>query len=390
MTSKRVYRRPSRRQRGLTLLELIVGVFIAIFLTAAAVAFAAHETRLMGISRDKLDVSQASRAAIDLLVSDLSMAGGGVGFDETGAFQGLNIGPFFVGSCGFNLTGSALTFAPGTPPPPGSHTPINLRTVGPQGTRPLQYSTRTIDILLRYADGAYATIANYGGAGGQFCMSPGTRYGPNELVLLRDETGTRFTGGQITTNNGVVPCIWGNCVNGCVDFTIAPGSILNSSVTSPGVNYVGGEIAGGYKEVVWFVASDGADGTLRRAVFDQPNPTCTARDNTLGGAVAENVETIQVQLYQFITNPALANPPQWVHMGQRGLSGRDRYRTRLDVEVVMRTRRTSDAPKMPIPYMLQANLCAPNTGACTQPQDFAERRAYRTSVEIRNAALFHQ
>ena len=80
-----------RTQRGLTLLELLVGVFIAIFLTAAAVAFAAHETRLMGVSQARLEASSAGRAALDLLADDLAMAGAGVGHFENGDFAGVDL-----------------------------------------------------------------------------------------------------------------------------------------------------------------------------------------------------------------------------------------------------------------------------------------------------------
>lgn len=383
-----MHRTPRRRRRGLTLLELVVGVFIAVFLTAAAVAFAAHETKLMGVSKDQLDLSQASRAAIDLLASDIAMAGGGVGFDEQNNFIGISLNRFNIGACAFNQWGGPFGYDPGTPLPAGCYTDINLRTVDQEGVRATAYTMPTQDLLLRFADGAYSTIADYSGSTGQYCAGPGIRFGPGELVLFRTESYDQFKAVQITP--GVSgPCSNGQCQNGCVNFSFTNANFLSSSAAAVNAIYTGGEIAGGLKTVAWFVASDGTDGTLRRAVFDQPTPTCAARGNTVGGAVASNVEATYFQIYSFIEDPAIVGPtPRWVNMGQQNMGGLNRFKTRVDVELVMRTRRTANRPKHPVRPMLRTGICAPNIAPCTVQQDYGEREIYRTSVEIKNAAYY--
>lgn len=391
---KSMHRTPRRARRGLTLLELVVGVFIAVFLTAAAVAFAAHETKLMGLSRDQLDMSQSSRAAIDLLASDLAMAGAGVGFDEANNFLGVDVGRFSVGSCNFNPSGGAPnTFNPSVPIPAGAFSNTNLTAIGENDLAGATYTMPTQDLRIRYADGSYATIANQAGTGGQFCTTPNTLFANNELVVLRTEAGDRFTTATIIPG-GPSACTWGQCAGGCVNFTYTPTLDLESAPGASSARFTGGEVAGGYKTIVWFVAADPADtagrinATLRRAVFDQTPVACVARDNTLGGAVAENVEALYVQIYAFVDDPAIAATPRWLNIGQEPLNGDTRFKTRADVELVMRTRRMQNRPTMPAVPMLRTGVCAPNTGVCNQPQDFGEREIFRTSVEIKNTGLF--
>src|SRR5574339_630921 len=100
-------RTPRHARRGLTLIELMIGVAIALFLTAAAVTFVRHETRLMGVSQDRIDMLQGGRAAIDLIGLDVQQAGQGIGYDEAGNFQGLLLGPFTAGSQNWNSVGAS-------------------------------------------------------------------------------------------------------------------------------------------------------------------------------------------------------------------------------------------------------------------------------------------
>src|SRR5436190_23826782 len=110
-----ILRRRSASERGVTLIELMVGVFIALFLTAAAVAFASHETKLLGYSNDQIDLEQSGRAAIDLLSQDIRMAGSGVGTTispgpTNGAYLGLQVGVFGMpGGLQFNDNGTNHT-----------------------------------------------------------------------------------------------------------------------------------------------------------------------------------------------------------------------------------------------------------------------------------------
>lgn len=380
-------RTPRRRQRGLTLLELVVGVFIAVFLTAAAVAFAAHETRLMGISRDRLDIAQASRASLDLLVSDLAMAGGGVGYFENGNFAGLDTGPFTIGGCNFNANGAANNFNPGSPPPAGAFTSIPLTAVGQQGTVGTAYNLPTVDIGIRMADGSYATIADYNAAGaGQYCFDANDRFNSGGLAVMRTGDFLAARTVRITTTNNPVGCSFHTCVNQCVSFVFNPVAAFQSSPGVGNITYLGGELQGGYKRVVWFVASDGNVGTLRRAVFDTFPEVCGTRDNNLGGAVADLVETMQVQVYQYVTDTAVfGGAPAWVNVGQVPIN--NRFRTRVDLELVMRTRAPLNNQRTPELLRLRANTCVPSVGACNALQDYGDRRVYRTSVEVKNASI---
>lgn len=377
-----------RSRRGLTLLELMVGVFIAIFLTAAAVAFAAHETRLMGISQSKLEVSFASRAAIDMLAADLAMAGAGVGHFESGNFAGIRMGPFSIAGCQFNGSGSPTVFNPGSPLPQGAYTTIALRTVGQGGSIGTSYTLPTVDIGIRYADGAYTTIAQYNSAGaGQICMGPGVRFQPNEMAVMRTGDGLAAHTVVVNSNNVAGPCTFGQCVGGCANFIFTPSTDFQTSANTGSLEYQGGELQGGYKEVVWFVVGNGTTGTLRRAIFDTTPPTCPGRTNALGGSVADNVETVQAQMYQYITDPVVfAGAPAWVNVGQTSLG--TRFRTRVDLEMVLRSTSSVDRLRPPTRLLLRTNTCVPNNAGCVAtPVDYGDREVFRTSVELKNAPL---
>ena len=381
-------RAPRRSRRGLTLIELVVGVFIAVFLTAAAVAFAAHETRLMGISQDKLDVSQASRASLELLAADLAMAGAGVGHFESGNFAGVQLGPFTVDACAFNASGSPLVFNPPSPPPQGAYTNVALRAAGPQGTFGAVYTSPTVDIGIRFADGAYATVAQYNSAGGgQFCAGPNIRFQPNEMAVLRTGDGLAAHTVVVNTPNVAGPCAFGQCVGGCANFVFNPTTDFQSSSNTLGLEYQGGELQGGYKQIVWFVVGNGTVGTLRRAVFDTSPPVCPGRSNAVGGTVADNVEALEAQMYQYVTDPAVfAGAPAWVNVGQAGVN--TRFRTRVDLEVVIRSSGSVDRMRPPVRLYLRTNTCVPSIAGCTtNPVDYGDREVFRTSVEIKNASL---
>ncbi len=390
---------PRRHQRGITLVELAIGVFISTFLTAAAVAFAAHETRLMGVSKDKLAVSQSSRTSLELLATDIAMAGGGIGFNAAGDFSGLDIGRFNVDACAFNATGAETGRNVTSPVPVGAHTVLNLRTVGPQGARPGAYQIQTMDLKVAYADGAYTTIAD-GPPGGslQYCRPQpgpgGNVFGINELAVMRRSDGVAAYTVNITATSPAGVCTLGNCLHGCDNFTVVTNPTYTSIASAPNLSYRTGQLSGGYKTVVWFLAQNpadfrcttgGCDATLRRHVIEAGTAACAARDNTLGGAVASNVETMLFQVYQYVDDLQVVAVPRWVNQGQGQLDRR--FRTRMDMEIVIRAANSSDPRKMPTQLKLQANACVPTNGPCNVLNDSAEREVFRTSVEIRNAGL---
>lgn len=398
MISMRHPLRSRRQQRGITLVELAIGVFIATFLTAAAVAFAAHETRLMGVSRDKLNVSQSSRTSLDLLATDLAMAGGGIGFDASGSFTGLDIGQFNIDACAFNATGAETPQDVVSPVPVGAHTVLNLRTVGPQGSRPATYQTQAMDLKVAYTDGAYVTIADHSPGAGQYCRpqpgAGGNIFAANELALMRRPDGVAAYTVNITATNPAGVCTLGQCLNGCDTFAVIPNAAYASDPTAANAFYRTGELRGGYKTVVWFLASNppdfrcttgGCDATLRRHVIDGNTPACAARNNTLGGAVASNVEAMRFQVYQYVDDLQVVAVPHWVNQGQGQLDRR--FRTRMDMEIVIRASNSSDPQKAPTQLKLQSNACLPSNAGCNALNDSADREVFRTSVEIRNASL---
>ncbi len=373
VSTPRAPRRTRAGQRGLTLIELSIGVFIGVFLTAAAVAFATHETRLMGVSQDQLDLSQSGRAALDLLARDLSSAGSGVGYVLNGAaagFAGLLQGPFEVDGVAFNTNGAV----------PNAGTALSLSGIGLDGREGSRISVSTVDLGILSAQGSYATIAAYDTAGsGQLCEGPAarrTQFRANELVVFRDSARMAARTARISTGDAVA-CTQDNCVFGCIPFTFvdAPDWFATDPEANQ-VNYLGGEISGGLAAAVWFIADEGGGrGTLRRAVFDANNG-CAARDVACGTMVADLAETLQAVAYTWNSVDG-----RWENSNQQPIRARDRIR--VDLELVVRGRGATGRPSEPVPLMLRPGVCVPDCGT----SDGAVRRVYRTSVELKNSGV---
>ena len=374
--------RSRTHQRGLTLIELMVGTAIALFLTAAAVAFVRHETRLMGVSMDKLNMSQTGRAAVTLLADDLRQAGAGVGYQNDGTFGGLLLGNFNAGGVAFNTNGGAAAAADTAGPqnyplPVGVGTDLSLQH-SPRGElRGPTYLFATRDVGIRYANGSVATIADWQSTGaGQLCDARGQDFQVGEVAMMWDET---FITGQSVTIGGLAggACSYTNCVDGCRTLTFAPDATYQTGAAA-NVSFLRGELHGRLRTAVWFVVSENNVGTLRRVEFDGTN-NCAARDNTCGGAVADFVETLQVQVWSWdnVTN-------EWLSAGQQAIQTRSRLR--VDIEAIIRSRApdTRQHPRQAL--RLRAGTCLPATGACNQLGDYYDRRAFRTSVELKNSA----
>lgn len=371
-------RHPSEGRAGFTLLELMIGVAIALFLTAAAVAFARHETRLMGVSNEQLDLEQSSRSAVDLLASDLRQAGVGIGYDATDTFRGLLLENFDAGGVTWNDGGARAQIQL------QKSDPVTGANLGPV------YNMTTEDIGIVLADGAFATIADYNIAGGgQFCRSPGVDFEPGEVVVFRSEEGLAARS-TVINPIGPQPCRFGTCIDGCVDFTwqLQPNPGFVTSPAAQGENYLGGEIHGGLKTLVWFVDStDPAApnrGQLRRTIFDgDPANDCLARDSNCGAVVAENVETLQVEPWTWDDSTGA-----WTRLtGAQRVQGRNRVR--VDLELVVRSRVAGVRKHEPVQLALAPGQCVPEPCTADRNQwDQLNRRVYRTSVEIKNSGRF--
>ena len=161
--------------------------------------------------------------------------------------------------------------------------------------------------------------------------------------------------------------------------------MARSSATS--ANYEAGYLARGFKMATWFVTNDGGEGRLRRATTNCP------RDNTCGDVVADNVEGLQMRIYQ----PPLSGATAWTDLTNTGARLTTSERLRVDLEIVMRSRaedrNQTHKPVLMALYASGGNLgyCIPGGAAAPGPTcvDFTpdkfRRLVMRASVDIRNA-----
>lgn len=398
-------------EAGFTLIELMVAVGIAIFLTMAAVAFARHETKLMGISTDRLEMQQSARAALDMLADDIGQAGAGVGYGNVSgnygaatdllpgkdSFAGLRIDNFCVesvdgagGRVCFNQDGTPIGY-PGAADASLAGTDLSLQTSdintgAPKILNP--YTLRTVDIGILSATGSYSTIADFSfGGTAQYCNDADISFRDGELALIRNDVGDAARA-ILVQGPSASPCTYGQCLGGCTTFTVGtPAAVFyQNDASAATANFVAGELHGGLHTTVWFVddsdpSYDTGIGVLRRAWFDDVRG-CTARDSTCGDEVMPYIDTLQATIWEWDQAGQT-----WVNSGQGMVRDRtgQRHRLRVDLELVVRARADSRTPRDTLQLRL-APLCVPNLGSCPGSKvDFTERQAYRTSIEVKNS-----
>lgn len=366
----------SRKNRGFTLIELIVGIFIGVTITTAALAFIRHETRLMGATSDRLQVVQSGRAVMDLITNDLRQAGLGMGTDPTGNFPGILVGNFTLNGIAFGDS-------------------MGLTLEESRVTGSVAYATTTMDLGIRKASGDQATIVDITGIGTdngqvQVCNSPGLEYRNDELVLFQDEYLQASLGVRLL--NPVGPTGDCPCLNPaglgqpCLRFVWERPSPMSadaetwaSDAGAPGTNFANGQVYGNYRTLVYFVdQSDSLAGrsALRRVDFSELPPGCSGRDDTCGALVARNVEGL---FYAVETlDPAVGT---WTPLPPATPIPPD-VLVRVDVELVLRNENRKDTPQPAVTPQLGGGVRFPPAG-----QDLVEREVYRTSVQIRNAGL---
>ncbi len=383
-------KRKAKFSRGLTLVELMIGVAIALFLTAAALTFVQHETRLMGVSQDRLGMIQGGRAALDLMADDIRSAGQGIGYDEAGNFGGLLLGQFSAGGQNWNPSGAPNPNPSASPPGLGAYRTISL--VNTAGGAPVgaAWNSQVVDIGVVYATGAYRSIADFQNTTLEFCARDDDNDGvgdvgfqDGEVAIMREAPGIAAETIVLSGLSGPAPCSKGSCIYDCISATwsLAPTQLFNSGPAAAGVTYFDGEVQGGARTVVWFNAADANGwGTLRRAEFRVPGDDCAAIDDTCGGAVAEGAESLQIQVWQWNTTP-----PQWVNVGQGPIDSPGRLR--VDVELVVRAEGTDTRAHQVETLRLRSGQCVPMP--CGPPVDYTERRTYRTSIEIKNSGYMN-
>lgn len=346
------------KTRGFTLIELLVGISIAVMVTAAAVAFASHETRLMGLSRERVDTAQKARGAMDLMVQDIARAGMGVRYDRTGFGAFPQTGAQSIVDANGRFRG-----------------PLNLTdgwavNVGADA--------RSSDVLaLVMADGSYATICGANGNTLSYCIpdAEGLFDVGEGIVLLSPNLS--LSAARTVRADGVGGVCVGNtlCDNatiGAVQIAGAPDYPSLEATAADLAEFVGGEIAGGLKTVVWAVDADGA---LRRAEITQDN-VGACPDASCGGTMISNVDFFAARVWRYENNG-------W----QPGLypaataSGRRPYR--VDVELVVNSGKDADRPTNPI--MVSGLAWDDPRIQIPAVRDELERFVFRTSVMVKNS-----
>lgn len=331
--------------RGFTLIELMVGVTIGLFIVAAGFTLISHQTRLLSFADQSIDIDESGRHAIALLAKDMAQSGSGAGYRSDGTFAGLFTNTFAVpGGAAFTSNGQAIVLSSGT--------------------------FTTDDIGMRLVAGNFVTIAAFAGNAGQICS--GSRIENGETVLLVSDDWL-LSRSAVVSGLAAGACTNGDCVNGCVGFTWADDTTYLSEAGAQAFNYVGGEMGGDFKFVVWFVIADASGtGELRRAEVTASEP-CTARNASCGGVVADNVETVQMRVWQW-------SGTAWTdRTGAASLATTDRVR--VDLEIAVRSRTLMDAPQEPARLTVDPGVCIPN---CAN-RDNIRRHVVRTSVDVRNS-----
>jgi prepilin-type N-terminal cleavage/methylation domain-containing protein len=337
----------SAHRRGFSLVELMIASALSAIVSLAAVAFIAHQTKLIGATSEVIELGQASRFGLDRLASDLRHAGLGVGYDESGAFRGFERGNFTRGAAAFTSNNRSINLAGG--------------------------AVATDDLGLVFADGGYTTITSYNAAGSmQVCR--GSRVTTGDTVLLRSEDGISARTVRVDSINAAA-CLDAVCVGGCETWGFSADPGYTSGPSAVQAAYEGGEAAGNFRRVTWFV--DDTDparpgqGRLRRA-----EGNCATRDASCGELMADGVESLQVRVLEW-------NGTTWLDITNTAPPLVTSNRLRVDVELVVAGRHANlDRPHAPEASALEDNLCFP---ACGTAGDGRARRVVNTSVELRNS-----
>lgn len=375
---------------GFTMIELMIGTVIGALVLLVAVAFTQHEVRMLGLSNEVLEMTQAGRSAIDLLSEDLQNAGAGVGYDGTGEFVGLELKAFTRDAETFDANNNAI---------------IDLtNSEGVQTT----YETDDIGILL--ADGEYTSIWMFDTAAEKLGVCGPSAFqtlldGGNPLIVVRTADG--MFGRTVKLVDQDVG--WGTpppddeCVNGWEVWNWDTDATWKSAADADTIDivYEAGEAHGNFRRITWYVTSDGVKGRLMRltdetcagrgppyppparsSAFPPPGPVDPA---SCGEVVADDVEVLHLKVFELVDNVwtdrtgGVGLPPGVSHVNTSN-------RLKVDLELVIRSRLT-DVQLTPHPAVELAleppGTCVPSGCA----PDHVRRMVMRASVELRNAGF---
>lgn len=331
------------RRRGLTLIEIMVGVAVGSIIIVAALSLAVYSARIQHRQSSNLQVSRGLRDAAELIAEDVRNAGVGVGYDASGVFGG------------FALGADASPFAP------------SGRTVTSRdGSLP------TDDLVIRRALGRRRSALGQLAGEVELCVGLGVEAG--DLISIVAKNGLSATAYRVQSLHAST-CALGVCVEGCEAAALTPTSLV------PGGALVrSGDAFADLDVVAWFVVPPGDDpdhpGGLRRATQAQFGACAQAFD--CGGLVSDVVTMLQVRYARF--DEGLSS---WVELDP-AQPIRTRERLRVDLELFGRSRTD---PGLGQAYGLVSELvsetCAPSP--CGTEPGSVPRAAYRTTVEVRNA-----
>lgn len=360
------------RQRGFTLVEVMVSVGIFAIVTAGAFMFAQQQLRTRKQTEFVLEAEQNARISMDAIRLDLQVAGLGTGYRADGNFSGLDLGNFGGGLFASNDYNHGAAISD--------------------------------DIRIRGAAGVARTIATYNApapATMEVCSGGFPEWvvpQPPELAVIVDEA---YTTSRVIQINGVamgIACTDSDCVGtgSCdlITFTHR-GDLFQTDGGALNANYAAGTLFRGYFDHLYFIQWGGGGPSLFRAdmttdlvgailPFGAPSPClggrgiCAVNNNLIG----EGVESVQMRLMEQLPPTA---PAPWsidstnAFTAASGINNSNRVR--VDIEVIARSRTQEvEAPKGQVCSVLAAGSCFPPAGV-----DSFRRRVFSSSIEIKNS-----
>jgi prepilin-type N-terminal cleavage/methylation domain-containing protein len=282
-----------RGERGFTLVELLVALFISVVIGVATIGFMTYSQKSHAVQEQVVDAQQNVRVATDQMVRDIRMAG----------YPARQLKD--VGFKPFETTETASFYA--------NNKLYTVRLNNAAAGDADQLAGTDAVVIWRGDSGSDAITCYPSGGGGAAAATirvrnnncPQTKLKEGDILLLIPPGGGAFTTVQITNLNPCQPCAGAEaqgCFNvGMCDFAnISPGL---SGINSPGglgEDYTGGSSVK-FRRLVYFVEPDPQDpqrGNLR--VCDNC-PSAAPAGGGGGGAaggnlvtLATNVEDLQV------------------------------------------------------------------------------------------------
>lgn len=342
-----------RRNAGFSLIEMVVSMGVGMLVLAAVVRLVGDSFFLVRESSSDAEIQTGARNILDLLSADIRNAGVGVGYKMNGDFSGVRLGEVAVdGGATFNSQNRPLTLEWG--------------------------DTVVDDLMIRMAPGAMRSIVSYGSDMGQVCKT-GEPFLANSLGVFVTREGLQAHTAVVSGLTDA-SCEDHNCVQGCMAFRYQLNTAYSSDNEAAGASYLGGFLASGYNEVIWYVEPGSQSrGELRRLSIGNGTQCSDADRGSCGGAVSQQVENMQLRYLQWDDDNRV-----WKDVSQETrINGRGRIR--VDVELILRgprdTKTTASNPRESL--VLEPGRCVP--GPCDGGMTDVPRTVVRSSVEVRNS-----